>query len=188
MLTSKPQVDLVGLGDGPIRRSPADLRSAMTLFTFIKEPSGLFQLFCSCLYREFLAAGLAKTRPSHKDRGGLEFGQTKCITTNGLNSGIPKLKPTLKHLGFEKVPRFDAVDLCEKFGDVVWAKNVHLDKVCISELIPEQVFEDGQCIGVRHCDLISIPLPGVTWEPRSFEYLRIPHRWATGESQGRDPA
>ena len=191
ILTSKPQVDLVGLGDSPLRRSPADLRSAMYLFTFIKEPSGLFPLFCSYLAREFFAAGLAKRNPmqtEHLSHEGLRFGQSKCISTIGLNSGIPKLKPKLKHLGFDMVPRFDAGDLCEKFGDVVWAKDVHLDRVCISENKPESIFEDGQRIGAKYRDIVSIPLPGVTWEPRSFEYLRVPHRWATGESQGRDPA
>ena len=160
----------------------------MALSTFIKGPSGLFLSFCRCLSREFLAAGLAKKNPIEKDRGGLEFGQTQCINTKGLKSGIPNTKPSLKHFSVDMRPRFDARDLCEKFGDVVWAKNVHLDRVCISELMPEELFEDGQCIGVKYRDIVSIPLPGVTWEPRSFEYLRIPHRWATGESQGRDSA
>ena len=76
--------------------------------------------------------------------------------------------------------------LCEKFKDVVWGKDVHLDRVCISRLGPEVIFEDEQRIGVKYHDIASVPLPGVTWEPRSFEKLRIPHRWATAESQGRD--
>ena len=76
--------------------------------------------------------------------------------------------------------------LCEKFKDVVWAKDVHLDRVCISERTPEDIFEDEQCIGTRYHDIASVPLPGVTWEPRSFENLRIPHRWATAEAEGRD--
>ena len=188
ILTSRPQVDLVGLGDSPLRHSPSDLRSVMSLFTFIKEPLGLMQSFCSCLAQEFFAAGLARRNTIHRDYGGLQFGQTKCISTLGLKSGIPKTKPSQKHLGSDLTPRFDARDLCEKFRDVVWAKDVHLDRVCISEIVPEDIFEDGQVIGKRYRDIVSIPLPGVTWEPRSFEYLRIPHRWATAESQGRDRA
>ena len=188
ILTSKPQVDLVGLGDSPFRRSPSDLRSAMCLYTFIKDPLGLMQSFCSCLSQEFFAAGLAKNNPIQADHGGLQFCQTKVIDTRGLKSGIPKTKPSQKHLGIDLSPRFDARDLLEKFRDVVWAKDVHLDRVCISELVPSNIFEHGQVIGVRHRDIVSIPLPGVTWEPRSFEYLRIPHRWATAESQGRDRA
>lgn len=126
--------------------------------------------------------------PLQRHLGGVQYGHAKFIDTRGLRSGIPKTKPTQKHLGQDVAPRIDAGDLCEKFGDVVWAKDVHLDRVCISELNPENILEDGQCIGVRYPDIVSIPLPGVTWEPRSFEYLRIPQRWATAESQGRDRA
>lgn len=79
-------------------------------------------------------------------------------------------------------------DLCEKFKDVVWAKGIHLDRVCISKLGPEDIFEDDQCIGKRFHDIASVPLPGVTWEPRSFETLRIPHRWATAETLGMNGA
>ena len=146
----------------------------MNLFTFIKDPSGLFQSFCSCLAQEFYATGLGKKNPLQTDSRRLQYSQVKVIDTNGLKSGIPKTKPTLKHMGLDLVPRFDAGGLCEKFGDVVWARDVHLDRVCISELIPEKILEDEQCIGINFRDIVSIPLPGVTWEPRSFEYLRIP--------------
>ena len=188
ILISKSQVDVVGLGDHPLRHSPPDLKSTMSLSTFIKEPSGLFRSFCDLLSREFYAAGLAPKDPRGTDITGLKFLQTKCIDTRGLKSGIPNLKPTLKGMHVDMVPRFDARDLRVKFGDVVWAKDVHLDRVCISELIPDDIVEDGQLIGARYRDIVSIPLPGVTWEPRSFEYMRIPHRWATAESQGSDRA
>ena len=188
ILTWKLQVDLVGLGLSPLHRFTLDIRSVMSLYTSIKGPSGLFQSFCSCLSQEFSAAGLAKKNPLERDVGSLRFNQARVIDTKGLKSGIPKTKSTLKHLGLDRVPRIDARDLCEKFGDVVWAKDVHLDRVCISEMIPEEIFEDGQCIGLRYRDIVSIPLPGVTWKPRSFEYLRIPHGWATAKSQVRDRA
>lgn len=157
----------------------------MFLHTFIKEPVGLMRPFCSYLSREFFAAGLARKNPMMTDSGTLQFCQTKALDTKGLRSGIPNTKPTLKYLGTDLAPRFDAEGLCEKFGNVVWAKDVHLDRVGISERIPEEIFEDGQVVGQRYHDIVSIPLPGVTWEPRSFEYMRIPHRWATAESQGR---
>ena len=188
ILICKSQVDLVGLGDTPLRHSPPDLRSAMCLYTFIKEPSDLHRSFCDLIFQEFYAAGLAKKDPRQTDIRGLQFLQTRSIDTRGLESGIPNLKPTLKSMHVDKVPRFDARDLCAKFGDVVWAKDVHLDRVCISELKPDDIVEDGQCIGARYRDIVSIPLPGVTWEPRSFEYMRIPHRWATAESPGSDRA
>ena len=182
ILTWEPQVDLLGLGPSPLCRSSYNPRSTLNLHTFIKEPSVLFQSFCSSLYREFAAAGLAKKTPVQKEAGDLQFYQAKVIDLRGLKSGILNTKPTVKHLRVDIAPRFDAGDLCEKFGDVVWAKDVHLDRVCISETIPEDILEDGQIIGKRHRDIVSIPLPGVTWEPRSFEYLRIPHRGATSES------
>ena len=187
-LTSKSQVNLVGLGESPLRHDPSDLRSVMCLHIFLREPSDLFQSFCSCLRQEFSAAGLAIRTPTERDNGGLAFRQARALDTKGLGSGIPKTKPKLKGFGLELRPRFDARDLCEKFRDVVWAKDVHLDRVCISEFLPENIFEDGQIIGVRHRDIVSIPLPGVTWEPRSFEPLRIPYQSATAESQGRDRA
>ena len=179
---------MVGLGHSPLRHGPSDSRSTINLFTFIAEPSGLFRSFCTYLAREFYASGLAKEVPVAREREGLEFCQAKIIDSRGLRSGIPNNKPTLKHLGRDITPRFNARNLCDKFGDVVWAKDVHLDRVCISEITPDDVFEDGQVIGVKYRDIVSIPLPGVTWEPRPFECMRIPYQWPTAERQGMDRA
>ena len=156
----------------------------MVLYTFIKEPSGLLQSLCKSFSQEFMAAGLERMDHYQTRAGEREFGQVKAISTKGLCSGLRNTKPTLKHLNLELNPRFDARDMCEKFKDVVWAKGVHLDRICISELKLKDIVEDGEKVGVRYEDIVSIPLPGVTWDPPPFEYMRIPH--GTPKTLGRD--
>lgn len=117
------------------------------------------------------------------NRSEVAFLQTNATSSKLLSSGIPCNKPNLQHLRRDRCPRFDARDLCSKFKDIVWGTDVHLDRVCISELGSEDILENEQCIGKRYHDIASVPLPGITWKPRSFEYLRIPHRWATAETR-----
>ena len=176
-------MDLVGLGQTRIGRSVSReqelFKNAMRLFLFIEEPVGLLPSFCRVLSQEFMDAGLERRDPLQTLQGGFEelaYRQSRVIETKGLDSGLRNLKPSLKHARSDLRPRFDARDLCEKYKDVVWAKNVHLDRVCISEIGPENVYEDEEVLGVRYNDIASVPLPGVTWEPRQFEYLRLPHR------------
>ena len=136
------------------------------------------------LAQEFLDAGLERRGSLEANRESCAFLQTRAIDTKGLSSEIPNIKSMQTYGRPYRVPRFDARELCEKYKDIVWAKGVHLDRVCISERGPEDIFEDEQCVGKRYRDIASVPLPGVTWEPRSFEYLRIPHRWATWATAG----
>ena len=178
------QVDLIGIGDSTYQRIPRDLKSALALLTFIKDPAGLLAPFCKALALEFRDAGLWRNDPLVRDPH-FRFDQTKIVDTRLLRSEIPNSKPSLRRYKLFQCPRFDARDLCEKFKDLVLAKNVHLDRVCISEIGAEDIFEEGQRIGMRHRDIISIPLPGVTWEPRPFERMEIPHRWNTAENPER---
>ena len=168
---------MVGLGESDLRHTPSDIDNAMLLYTFLKEPTGLLVSLCQGLQRAFMDAGLRREDSLRRSRGGREFLQKKVINTQGLSSGFLKSKPSLKHAKVDLVPRFNARGICEKYKDVVWAKGVHLDRVCISEVSSvEDIMEDGQCVGARFQDIASVPLPGVTWEPRPFEYLRIPRR------------
>lgn len=179
-------MDLVGLGESLVQHTPQGMNNAMCLYTFIKEPTGVLGSFCRALSQAFFAAGLERRDPIQLDIEAPYFRQTKAINTKGLKSGIPNIKPRLKHLKLEMVPRLDARGICEKFKDVIWAKDVHLERVCISELRLDDITEDEQTIGVRFRDLVSIHLPGVTGEPRSFEYLRIPHHGPGWRTLGRD--
>ena len=141
----------------------------------MKEPTDILRSFCSGISREFMGAGLERQTPLQGNLGDRRFCQARAIDTKGLSSGVLNTKPSLERFKTYIRPKFDARDLCEKFKDVVWGKDVHLDRVCISALKSQKdIFEDGQKIGSRYDDIVSVPLPGVTWEPRSFEYLRIP--------------
>lgn len=159
-----------------------------------------------------LRSGIPNTKPSlrHLRRRDIvpKFDASKALFPSGLLSrSRDMLQVQIAHLGNEPPilhhryvlvlyfsPPCGNADsevlggLCEKFKDVVWGKGVHLDRVCISKLGPEDIFEDEQCVGKRYHDIASVPLPGVTSEPRSFEKLEIPYRWATAETQGRDCA
>ena len=129
---------MVGLGDSEFRYRPRDLENLMRLYTFIKDPTDILRSFCNGLSREFWNAGLERRSPLEDPRG-RQFRQIRAIDTKGLNSGFLNDKPSLKHLKQHLCPRFNARDLCDKFKDIVWAKGVHLDRVCISELKPEPI-------------------------------------------------
>lgn len=102
-------VDVVGLGDSVFRHTPSNLESVMLLYIFIKEPMGLLETFCAGMLQKFLEAGLAKRNAFQGHREGFEFVQAKALSTRGLSSGVPCIKPTLKGLRRrDMVPRFDA--------------------------------------------------------------------------------
>ena len=167
-------MDLVGLGASRTRstseHSEVHIKNAMCLYAYIEEPMGLLLSLCRGLSQHFPDADLERRDPSQRDRGGLEYFQTRVIDTKGLKSELNSSKPSQKKMKRSLVPRFDARDLCVKYKDVIWAKNVHLDRVCISEIGVYNSYEDEECVGVRYNDIASVSLPGVTWEPRPFEY------------------
>ena len=102
-------VDLVGLGDSFFRHKPSNLQGTMRLYAFIKEPLGILGSFRAGILQNFLDAGLARRDPLHVPREGFNRNlQVEAISTKGLRSGIPKTKPSLRHLGVDMVPRFDA--------------------------------------------------------------------------------
>lgn len=104
-------VDLVGIGESVFRHTPSRLEKTMRLYTFIREPVGLLESFCTAISQKFFDAGLEKRDPlqNQNNQKSIRFVQAAVIDTKGLRSGIPKTKPTLRHLGrLDKAPRFDA--------------------------------------------------------------------------------
>ena len=176
------QVDLVGLGGSrigsPVSRTPTSVETATRLYTYIEEPMGLLPSFCTALSQEFSDAGLERRDPSHTDRLESRFGQVRVLDTKQLNRNNESSPRNLKPLR----RGFDLRGLREKYKDVVWAQHVHLDRVCISEIGPARMYEGDECVGFKYTDLASVPLPGVTWEPRQFESLRLPHRSKTKDA------
>lgn len=112
----------------------------MRLYTFIKEPMDPLDSLRMDLFLELHDTGLE----SRYSRGTCGFLRARAVDTRGLGSGIIDAKPTIRRLRRDRAPRFDATDLCEKFKDIVWGKGVHLDRLCISELGPEEILEDEQ--------------------------------------------
>ena len=56
---------------------------------------------------------------------------------------------------------FDVRQLCDENQDIVWAKNVCLEKICLSEIALKDFYENGQVIArAAYRDLASIALPG----------------------------
>ena len=149
---------------------------------------GLLQSFCRIIFQEFLAAGLAKTDHLYKDIGDRAFVETRVMDAPGLGSRALSFDPTLKRMVRRRDPPFNARPICEKFKDVVWAKDVLLDRVCISQGSTRDVVKAGECIGKQFHDLVSITLPGITRRPRDYESLRLPLRQSATESQGSDQA
>lgn len=178
---------MVGLGESVNRKGPSTPWNVQFLYTSVKEPTGLLQWLCRGISEEFFAAGLEIREKWHKDVGHRAFCQTKVMDAPGLGSRALTFDPTLQCMVRRRAPRFDARALIEKFNDVVWAKGVHLDRVCISELCPRDIIRAGECTGVGFHDIVSIPLPNVT-RYRSFERLRLPSRRSTAESQESDRA
>ena len=179
-------MDLVGLGESVNRRGPSTPWDVQFLYTSVKEPTGLLQWLCRGISQEFVAAGLEE-RDKWMDLGDRAFSQAKVLDAPGLGSQALTFDPTLKCIVRRRAPPFDARALCEKFNDVVWAKGVHLDRVCISELGTRDVIRAGECIGKQFHDIFSIPLPSVT-RYRHSESLRLPSRRSTAESPESDRA
>lgn len=180
-------MDLVGLGESVNRHGPSTPWDVQFLYTSVKEPTGLLQWLCRGISQEFFAAGLEIREKWYKDLGDRAFSQVKVMDQPALGSRALSFDPTLKYMVRRRAPPFDARALFEKFNDVVWAKGVHLDRVCISELWPRDIIRAGECIGVGFHDIVSIPLPSVI-RYRHFERLRLPSRPSTAESQESDRA
>lgn len=178
---------MVGLGESVNRRGPSTPWDVQFLYTSVKEPTGLLQWLCRVISQEFFAAGLERREKWYKDLGGYGFSQVRVMDKPGLGSRALNFDPTLKCMVRRRAPPFDARALLERFNDVVWAKGVHLDRVCISEVWPRDIIRGGECTGVGFHDIVSIPLPSVT-RYRSFERLRLPSRRSTAESQESDRA
>lgn len=180
-------MDLVGLGESINRHGPSTPWDVQFLYTFVKEPTGFLQWLCRSISQEFFAAGLEIREKWYKDLGDYAFAQVKVMDKPGLNSRNLSFDPTLGYMVKRRGPPFDARALLEKFNDVVWAKGVHLDRVCISELWPRDIIRAGECVGVGFHDIVTIPLPNVT-RYRNYEELRLPSRRSTVESQESDRA
>ncbi|CAD6566116.1 MAG: hypothetical protein ASARMPREDX12_007550 [Alectoria sarmentosa] len=121
-------VDLVGLGESAFQHRPPGLENVMRLYVFMKEPTDILRSFCSGISREFMGAGLERQTPLQGNLGDRRFCQARAIDTKGLSSGVLNTKPSLERFKTYIRPKFDARDLCEKFKDVVWGKDVHLDR------------------------------------------------------------
>ena len=181
-------MNLVGLGESVKRHGPSTPWDVEFLYTTVKEPTGLLQWLCRGISQEFFAAGLEKRDNYYMDVGDRAFSQAKVMNAPGLGSRALAFDPTLKGMVRRKAPPFDARAICEKFNDVVWAKGVHLDRICISEIGAKDVIRAGECIGKMFHDIVSIPLPSVTREPRQYESLRLPFQRSTAERQESDRA
>ena len=170
------------------RRGPSSPWDAQFLYTTVNEPTGLLQWLCRGISQEFFAAGLEKRDNWHTDIGDRAFYQVKVMNAPELGHRGFTFDPTLKKIVRRRAPPFDARAICEKFNDVVWAKGVHLDRICISEIGVKDVIEAGRGKGKVFHDIVSIPLPSVTREPRQYESLRLPFQQSPAESQESDGA
>ena len=176
------------MGVSVTRRGAPSPQDAQFLYTTVNEPTGLLQWLCKGISQEFFAAGLEKRDSWHTDIGDRAFYQAKVMNAPGLGHRALTFDPTLKGMVRRRTPPFDARAICERFNDVVWAKGVHLDRICISEIGATDVFEAGERIGKVFHDIVSIPLPSVTREPRQYESLRLPFQRSPAESQESDGA
>lgn len=82
-------------------------------------------------------------------------------TSHRLRTDIYIQKSSHTRGGFYLAPEFDASDLHPKYENFPWTGDFPLDKLCISELGPKDIWRDGKVVRTGYRDIACVPLPGV---------------------------
>ena len=77
------------------------------------------------------------------------------------------------------VKRFDVHKLCNRYKDIVWAENVPLEKICLSEMAARDFYANGQIVHRAVCrDVASVALPGAPALPLEVRKIGLTYSFA----------
>lgn len=148
------------------------------LYTSLRIPATISSLLrlTESLRALFQKQKLLVTNPLDPDNH-TAIPHVKLMTTIHLSSNEVNTKPTLKEYKLLRIPLFDAKDLYEKYQDFVWAENIPLERICLTELYLSDFMKKGEVVGTGYRSLSSIPLPGasdevIPWEDPEVHYVR----------------
>ena len=110
--------------------------------------------------RSFLVQDMRPTEQVFDESFG-RVSTIKIMSTHSLTSDEPNRKPTLARLNLKRIPVFDATDLYAQYGDTVWAENIPLEKLCLTDLFLKDLVKEDIIIGQGYADVSSVLLPGV---------------------------
>lgn len=99
--------------------------------------------------------------------------QPKIMSTRYLKSDQKNEKPDLQQYNLLRPPLFDARDLYAAYSDTIWAKDILLEEICITELAPKDFMVNNEVIGQGWQSIFSVPLPGAAQEARRSEDRNI---------------
>ena len=85
----------------------------------------------------------------------------KLMRTTSLLSDVPNTKPTMADFKFSRIPQFHAAGTYAAYNDTVWAKDIALEKICISEHWLSDIIKGGTVIGEGFRSIACVPFPGV---------------------------
>ena len=73
----------------------------------------------------------------------------------------PKAIRTLGKHPIPKEPDLDVASLCDRYKDFIWAKDVPLEKICLSDVGLKDVWSQGRIVAhAVYRDIASVALPG----------------------------
>lgn len=128
------------------------------LSCYVNEPRPFLKLFRSQVIQTFVANGFVPFVEADVDKP-----VTLAImeTSHRLRTDIYIQKSSHSRGGFYLAPDFDASDLHPKYENFPWTGDFPLDKLCISELGPKDIWRDGKIVRTGYRDIACVPLPGV---------------------------
>ena len=94
-------------------------------------------------------------------------GQPNDLTFSIMSSYLLQAKAHASKAENRTVKRFDVRQLCDRYQDIVWAKNVLLEKICLSEIAAKDMYgHKRQLVGrAVYRDIASVALPGAPASP-----------------------
>ena len=90
-----------------------------------------------------------------------------------LLSDEPQSKSTMAYLKWSRSPLFHATDTYAAYNDTIWAKDIALEKICISERSLSDIIKGDTIIGEGYKNIACVPFPGFSNESCELQDTEI---------------
>ena len=139
------------------------LTDRKNLWAPVVDRTGALPLFCHALKLHFARAGLVRFNVNETRRlEEINETYTPVFSTGYLASDKDNTNPRLLARGIKcKMSRkFDATEICSKYKEITWAKDIQLEKLSICRMGILNIYKGGKCVGQGYEEIASVPLPG----------------------------
>lgn len=160
-------VDMVGLNDGSgYTARSLNPAAVMKFFVPLLDRTSTLVKFSDTVVKEFIAAGLLL--PDQPPLRNTPMMTNVVKTVNVVFDDPPQMSSrTDKKTGSllwkrPQAMRFDARPVLASYNDYVWAKDIPLERLCISDTKIKGTMDTDTFEGRWYPDSMSVPLPGVS--------------------------